>query len=289
MTSTAHIQEETEISLIDILIFLKASTRNVFISTAACLLLGSSYYFARPNTYEATVTIQLATVAGELVEPAPVLMEKIKLPMFFSPATQQACTVGGVWGSQGNFSDRLKPTLNKSTPFISFSARAHSSKEAETCLYAVIGEIQKSQNELFEPLIEQRKQKLALLGDQLKLIEGLPVSSRAIQAIGNVPSMQFSGPVSDMIYTHFKNSELNNLKKQINAIETELLPPQTLPTSLPVQMYVSQASVDKRPIFTFGVTLTLGVLIGVLITGVMNLLPRIRKQVREADMYQTKR
>mgnify|MGYP003346251564 CR=1 FL=1 len=167
MDTQSQPQEENEISLIDILLFLKASKRNVLLSSAACLLLGASYYFLVPNMYEAAATIQLASVAGELVEPPAVLVEKIKLPMFFSPVTMQTCGAEGDLGSQSKFAERLKPALNKSAPFISLAAQARSTKEAKACLEAVINEIQKSQNEIAKPLIEEKKQKLALLGNQL--------------------------------------------------------------------------------------------------------------------------
>lgn len=83
MTTQSQQQvKDDEISLIDILLFLKASGRNVFISKIGCLLIGVVYYFAVPKMYEATATIQMATVAGEMVETPAILVEKIKLPLF---------------------------------------------------------------------------------------------------------------------------------------------------------------------------------------------------------------
>ena len=83
---TTHPQkiEDDEISLIDILLFPKASGRNVLISTIGCWLVGVTYYSAVPKIYEATATIQMAMVASELVETPAGLLEKIKMPLFFS-------------------------------------------------------------------------------------------------------------------------------------------------------------------------------------------------------------
>lgn len=284
MTTPSQTQEENEISLIDILLFLKASTRNVLLSTATCLLLGAAYYFSVPNMYEATATIQVASVAGELVETPAVLLEKVKLPLFFSPVTMQVCGAEGDLSSQSKFADRLKPTLNKSAPFISLAAQARSTKEAQACLDTVIGEIRKSQHELALPLIEQKKQKLALLGDQLKLAEDMAKTAPAVKATGNVPGSQFLSRVLEMNLNAESNFELSNLRKQINTIENELLPPQTLATSLAVPMYGPSVSVNKRPLFTVGISLAFGVFLGLLITGVMRVLPRIRMQMREAEM-----
>ena len=60
--------ENDEISLIDVLLFLKASGGNIIKSIFLCLLAGGVYYFTVPKMYEASATIEMATVAGEPVE-----------------------------------------------------------------------------------------------------------------------------------------------------------------------------------------------------------------------------
>ena len=68
--------DEDEISLIDILLFLKASVGNIVKSTCVCLLAGGAYYFSVPKMYEASATIEMAMVAGEPVKTPAVLLEK---------------------------------------------------------------------------------------------------------------------------------------------------------------------------------------------------------------------
>ena len=50
-------EDDDEISLIDILLLLKASSGNIFKSTCASLLVGGVYYFSAPKIYEASATI----------------------------------------------------------------------------------------------------------------------------------------------------------------------------------------------------------------------------------------
>ena len=57
--------EDDEISLIDVLLFLKASVGNIVKSTLVCVLAGSAYYFSIPKMYEASADIEMATVAGK--------------------------------------------------------------------------------------------------------------------------------------------------------------------------------------------------------------------------------
>ena len=282
---TTHPQkiEDDEISLIDILLFLKASVRNVITSSIVCLLIGSAYYFAMPKMYEATATIQMAIVAGEVVETPAVLLEKIKLPLFFSATALQACGSDGDLSSHTKFADKLKPAINKSAPLISLSAQARSTQEARACLGAVISEIQKSQNDLAKPVLEQKKQKLAQLSDQLKAAEEMAKSFPTTKANNNATDAQFSARTLVMSSNLGIATEMSDLRRKINNLEAELIPPQTQPPSLAAPMYAPEVSNNKRPVFTIGLSLALGVFLGLLITGLQRVVPEIRRQMREAE------
>ena len=149
--------EDDEISLIDILIFLIASGGNIVKYTLVCLVLGGAYYFSVPKMYEATATIAMATVAGEPVEAPAVLLEKMKLPLYFAPATLQACGSDGQLNSQAKFVDKIKPTINKSAPLVSFATQAQSTQEAKACLSAVVAELNSNQAEIAKQLLDQKK------------------------------------------------------------------------------------------------------------------------------------
>ena len=284
MTAQSQQQiEDDEISLIDILLFLKASGRNVLISTIVCLLIGVAYYFAVPKIYEATATIQMAIVAGEVVETPAVLLEKIKLPLFFSSSALQACGSDGDLSSHTKFADKLKPAINKSAPLVSLSAQARSTQEARACLDAVISEIQKSQNDLAKPVLQQKKQKLTQLSDQLKAAEEMAKSFPTTKANNNATDAQFSARTLVMSSNLAIASEMSDLRKKINELEAELIAPQTQPPSLAAPMFAPEVSNNKRPVFTLVLSLALGVFLGLAVTGVQLVVPEIRRQMREAE------
>jgi hypothetical protein len=118
--------EDDEISLIDTLLFLKASGGNIVKSIFVCHLAGGVYYFPVPKMYEASATIEMVTVAGEPVENPAVLLEEMKLPLYFSPATLQACGSNGGLSSQVKFADKIKLSINKSVTMVSFVTQAPS-------------------------------------------------------------------------------------------------------------------------------------------------------------------
>jgi hypothetical protein len=275
--------EEDEISLIDILIFLIASGGNIVKSTLVCLALGGAYYFSVPKMYEATATITMATVAGDPVEAPAVLLEKMKLPLYFAPATLQVCGSDGQLNSQAKFVDKIKPAINKSAPMVSFATQAQSTQEAKACLSAVIAEVNSNQAEIAKPLIDQKKQKLTQLSDQLKLAEDMAENFPTTKSYSGSSDTQFSARTLVMSSTLARATEMNDLRKEINNLESSLIPPQTQPPSLAAPIYAPEVSTNKRPLFTLGLCLALGVFLGLLVTGVMRVAPEIWRQMQEAE------
>ena len=193
-------QDDDEISLIDILLFLKASGGNIVKSTLVCLLAGGAYYFSVPKMYEASATIEMTTVAGEPVETPAVLLEKMKLPLYFSPATLKTCGSDGGLSSQAKFVDKIKPTINKSAPMVSFVTQAPSTQEAKACLSAAIAEVSNNQDAIAKPLLQQKKQKLQQLSELLKLTEEIGKTITVPKGNINVSDAQFFARTLNMSF-----------------------------------------------------------------------------------------
>ena len=283
MSQQEQLKDDDEISLIDILLFLKASGGNIVKSTLICLLSGGAYYFSVPKMYEASATIEMATVAGEPVESPAVLLEKMKLPLYFSPATLQACGSDGGLSSQAKFVDKIKPSINKSAPMVSFVTQAPSTQEAKACLSAAIAEVSNNQDAIAKPLLQQKKQKLQQLSEQLKLTEEIGKTITVPKGNSNVSDAQFSARTLNMSFSTANATEINDLRSQIGTLENALIAPQTHSVALASSVYAPEVSVNKRPLFTLGFCLALGVFLGLLVTGVQWVVPEIRRQMREAE------
>jgi len=284
MTQQEKLQaEDVEISLIDILLFLKASGGNILKSTSVCLLAGGAYYFSVPKMYEASATIEMATVAGEPVETPAVLLEKMKLPLYFSPATLQACGSDGGISSQAKFVDKIKPSINKSAPMVSFVTQAPSTQEAKACLSAAIADVSNNQDAIAKPLLQQKKQKLQQLNERLKLTEEIGKTITVPKGNSNVSDAQFSARTLNMSFSTANATEINDLRSQISALESALIAPQTHPLAMASPVYTPEVPTNKRPAFTLGLSLALGVFLGLLVTGLMRVVPEIRRQMREAE------
>jgi LPS O-antigen subunit length determinant protein (WzzB/FepE family) len=276
-------QDDYEISLIDIFLFLKASGGNIVKSTLVSLLAGGVYYFSVPKTYEASATIEMARVAGEPVESPVVLIEKMKLPLYFSPATLQACGSDSGLNSRAKFDDKFKPNINKSVPMVSFVTVAPSSQEAKACLNAAIADVSSKQDAIANPLIEMKKQKLNQLSEQLKTAEEIGKSLTSPKIDRTLTDTQVT--VNHLLVTLRKLNinEINDLQSEISSLKFDLIELKTRPTTLLNPVYSTEVSVNKRPLFTLGLCLALGMFLGLLVTGVQRVVPEIRRQMQEAE------
>ena len=277
-------EDDDEISLIDIFLFLKASGGNILKSTFVCLLAGGAYYFSVPKMYEASATIDMLTVAGKPVEAPAVLLEKMKLPLYFSTATLQACGEDDGFSSRAKFFYKINPSVNKSTPLVSFVARATSTQEAKACLNAVLADVSSKQDAIAIPLLDQKKQKLNELSKQLKVAEKIVNYLPPVLINNNITDSKLTASLLVIILRKTTVAEINDLQSQIDTLVTDLIEAKTRSNDLFNSVYSSEAPINKRPLFTLGLLLALGVFLGLLVTGVMRMAPRIWQKMRDAGI-----
>jgi ElaB/YqjD/DUF883 family membrane-anchored ribosome-binding protein len=86
-----------------------------------------------------------------------------------------------------------------------------------------------------------------------------------------------------MSFSTANAAEINDLRSQIGTLENALIAPQTHSVALASSVYAPEVSINKRPLFTLGFCLALGVFLGLLVTGVQRVVPEIRRQMREAE------
>jgi hypothetical protein len=275
--------EDDEISLIDIILFLQASFSNIVKSLVVCLLAGGIYYFSIPKMYEASAAFEMATVAGEPVETPAALLEKMKLPLYFSPATLQACGTDSELNSRSKFVDKIKPNINKSAPMVSFVTEAPSSQEAKACLNAAIADVSSKQDAIVNPFIQMKKQKLNQLSEQLKTAEEIRKGLTFPKNDKNLNDTHLN--VNYLLVTLIKLNadEINDLRSQISSLKFDLNESKTRPTTLLSSVYSTEVSVNKRPLFALGLCLALSVFLGLLVTGVQRVVPEIRRHMQEAE------
>jgi hypothetical protein len=141
-------------TLVDIIAFFAENLWFLLRGLAAGFVAGVLYVGLMPQSFKASAQIQMATANGVSIEIPAVLVEKIKVPQYFSEQTQLACGVDHKLYPSRTMAKQLQPTLNRNGAFVSISFIADSPGGATACLSAVIKEIQSMQAELADPIIE---------------------------------------------------------------------------------------------------------------------------------------
>jgi uncharacterized protein involved in exopolysaccharide biosynthesis len=207
-------------------------------------LLATGYIFITPPKYQATANIQVARVAGSDIESPAILLEKMKIPSYYSQKTYLACNVKDAVDPGMTIASNLKPILVKSAPIIKVSYKAASRKEAVSCLEAVMDEIRFNQNILSKSVINTKLTQLLALKQKLHTIE----SFRSKLTNLNLDFSDSKSSSSNLLLaiTIMKENEIKDLRFQISDIEISLVEPQTIETFLSAPIYSSDQKVSPK-------------------------------------------
>jgi uncharacterized protein involved in exopolysaccharide biosynthesis len=244
---------EDEISLKDIIDFLSESWKEIALSGIVGGLLATGYVFITPPQYQAVANIQVARVAGSDVEAPSTLVEKLKMPMYYSTESYSACNVMDTIEPGAVIAKNIKPTLSKTAPIISFSFKEDSPDSAKKCLESVLNDVRKSQNLLAKPILESKKNQLTNLKQKLDSAERI---------IKNLPNENSNFDFTDSKFSVFtlllatslsRENEIKDLLNQINDLEIALSEPVTRETFLTTPIYSPKQKVSpKRALILMG-------------------------------------
>ncbi len=237
---------DDELTLTEIIDFFIENWKKIITGSFIGGVLGVAYALITPAIYQATAYIQVAKVANADVENPAILVEKIKMPMYFSQNTFTECKVINLLESGKALANRLKPTLLKNAPIVSISYKAKSPDDAKRCLESVLIDIRKNQNEIAVPILESKKNQLTNLKQKLESAEQITklLSSKK-------PNFEFSDPkfsASSLLLatTLSKENEVKDLRTQISDLELALAEPQTKGASLITPIYSPDIRVEPE-------------------------------------------
>ncbi len=228
---------ENEITIWDILDFVIESWKIIAVTSLVGGLLGLGYGAILPPEYQATANIQVAKVSGSDVEQPSLLLEKLKLPEYYSQKTHIACELVENQNPGELLAKRLSPKLAKTLSMVVISYKAGSPEIVEKCLDSVINDIRINQGLLAKPIIENKKKDLVGLREQLKsselILNILPKTNMSFDFSDS--NFHTSSLLLNMIVN--KGNEIKDLKRLINDLEVKLIEPQTKEALLITPIY----------------------------------------------------
>jgi capsular polysaccharide biosynthesis protein len=256
---------EDEISLKNIIDFLADSWKAIMLCAIAGGLLGLGGGVRTPPTYQATAYIQVTKVAGIEVEAPATLVEKLKMPTYYSEKTHAACNVLENLEAGAVISSSLKPAWLKTAPIITISYRQASPEDAEKCLEGVLDDVQVNQRLIAKPIFESKTNQLVNLKLRLesaqKIVNVLPKPN----TVFDFSDSKFSASTLLLTTILSKENEVKDLQNQINDLEISLSAPHTKEAFLTTPIYSPKKNLSPKPTRFLLMGLMSGVFIGLLL------------------------
>lgn len=237
---------EDEISLKDIIDFLIESWKSILVTGVLGVLGAITYITVTPNMYQATANIQMAKVAGTDVESPAILIEKLKMPMYYSQKTYSACNVMDEILPGEEIAKSLKPTLSKTAPIITFSYKEESPEAAQQCLESVLDDVRANQKLLAKPIFDAKSYQLVNLKQKLEAAEKTLKILPSKNSNFDFTDSKFSASTLLLATTLNKENEIKDLRTQVNDLEVSLTEPQTRETFLATPIYAPQQKVSPK-------------------------------------------
>jgi hypothetical protein len=246
MSEQSYVGSEDELSIVEVVDFLKESWKLIFLGGVVGGALGVGYALLTPSIYQATAYIQVAKVANSDVEAPNILLEKIKMPMYYSTKTTVECGVDKSIEPGKAIANKLKPTLVKGTPIISVSYKDKNIDEAKKCLESALNDIRTNQNEIAKPILETKKNQLTNLKQKLETAERITKILSAKTLNFDFSDSNLTASTLWLAATLGKENELKDLRTQINDLEIALAEPQTKETYLTTPINAPNIRVEPK-------------------------------------------
>ncbi len=257
-----------EISLLEIVDFFKDSWKKILLGGVVGGTLGAGYALIAPSIYQATANIQVAKVANADVEAPATLVEKMKMPTYYSSNTFIECKVENSAEPGKAIANGLNPTLAKNAPIITIKYKEKSAEDAKKCLESVLADVRKNQDEIATPILQTKKNQLANLKQKLEAAEQILKALPSKKPNFDFSDPKFSASALLLATTLSKENEVRDLRTQINDLEVALAEPQTKSASLTVPIYAPNLRVEpKRTLITLGSGVTSSFLVLILLLG----------------------
>lgn len=265
--SPAPIQDDQEISLIDILLFLKGGWKAIAIFGLAGIVLSVAYLAITPKLYEASAQVIMAQIGGvnnnnnnnninslgiNVEEPA-LLIARLSSPTSFTPQVIGACSLSDQVNAGLVLSKLIKLSPAKGvTNVVDIKTIGQTPESSKECMQAIFDLIKTTQSEIIAPYIEEAKVKLA--DDEVRLAKAKDLVSKADK----------SDLAMGINYLSTRD-EIRYLLGEIGALKNVVSSNQNRLTRLVSPIYVSDIPIYPNKRIVLAVGLFGGLLLGILI------------------------
>lgn len=278
-SSNTPFNQEEEISLLDILLFLRRSWIIIAVFGVLGLAIAIIYLLIVPKQYQAIAQIQMAQIStaannnnninplGINIEEPSLLIARMSFPTSFTPETTAACSLGGKENSASILTKSIRLSQPKGVPnVVELKTTASNPDLAQQCANAIFELIKTSQNKIVSPYIAEAKIKLA--DDEARLAKAKDLVLKADK----------SGSVMSAAYLSTRD-EIRYLLDEITALQNVVASNTNRATRLVAPIYTSDAPISPKKQVTLASGLLGGLFLGLLISLGRQLIPKIKVQL----------
>ena len=279
MSTQQQSDTDTEISLIDILRFVKSAYKTILVFGVLGITLSIAYLVITPKQYEASAQIVMAQIGtannnnnisplGINIEEPALLIARLAMPTSFTAQEMAACGLEGRPEAGAALAKAIKVIPPKGIAnVVELKTVGQSPQLAMQCAAAVIELIKTTQNQLVIPYIEEAKLKLAY--DEKRLANAKDLVAKADKSDSAMGAAYLS-----------TRDEIRFLLDQITAIKSIISSNQNRATRLVAPIYTSEAPIapKKRNILAAG--LLGGLFLGLLIALGRKVIAKMKDEMR---------
>ena len=264
LTGSQEIDLQEEISLIDILCFLKGAYKVIIIFGLIGMALSIAYLAMTPNQYEASVQITMAQIGatnnnnninplGVNIEEPALLISRLSSPTSFTPETIAACGLQGQVNAGVSLSKSIKLTPAKGVAsVVELKTFGGTPQSAQECALGVFDLIKTTQSQIVAPYVEEAKVKLA--DDEDRLQKAKEVVARSDK----------SGAAIGASYLSTRD-EIRYLLDEITALKNIVTSNQNRATRMVAPIFASDAPIAPKKRMVLAAGLLGGLFLGLLI------------------------
>jgi LPS O-antigen subunit length determinant protein (WzzB/FepE family) len=266
---------DQEISLMDILRFLKSAWKTTAISGVAGIALSIAYLAIAPKQYEAIAQIIMAQLSttnnnpnplGVNIEEPALLVSRMSLPTSFTPQTMAACGLADISNSGATLAKGIKLAPAKGVAnVVELKTFGPSQEVALSCANAIFELIKTTQSQILTPYIEEAKIKLA--DDEVRLAKAKDLVARADK----------SGSVMSAAYLSTRD-EIRYLLDEITALKNVVTSNQNRMTHLVAPIYASDLPSSSKKRMALAGGLFGGLFLGLLIALARQMIKKIKSK-----------
>ena len=270
--------QNQEISLLDILEFLKSAWKTIAAFAVLGLVGAITYLVVTPPMYEATAQIRMAQISqinpanpfGAALEEPASLIARMQFPTNYSAQVVSSC----------NYQDKLQPqlALSKDAKFtipkgvantVELKVLALSPQLAANCAQALFVQVAQLQEEFAKPFVEEAKLKLATDNERIEAARKLIIKA---DKSGSAMSAAYLSARDELTYFLTDREKMLDLMSSVKNRGTRLASP----------IYISERPASPKKAISLAAGLFGGLFLGLMIALGRQGLRKLKSEARGA-------